>query len=55
MICFYKDRLWAWDFKTNETLCWTEKIVVELRGNAMMVTKRNPEIHQVRIVNYTQT
>ena len=53
--CTYKDRLWAWDFKTNETLCWTEKIVVELKGNTMMVAKRNPDIHQGRLVSYIQT
>ena len=41
----HQDRLWAWDFKTNETLCWTENIVVELKGNAMMVVKRNRAIH----------
>jgi len=53
--CTYKDRLWTWDFKTNETLCWTENIVVELKGNAMMVAKRDPDIHRAQIVNYTQT
>lgn len=41
----YQDRLWAWDFKTKETLCWTEKIMVRLQDTTMMVVRRNPEIH----------
>jgi hypothetical protein len=52
--CTYKDRLWAWDFHTKETLCWTEKIMVELKGTTMMVAKRSP-VPQARIVNYIQT
>ena len=51
----YQDRLWAWDFTTKETLCWTEKIVVDLKSNTMMVAKRDPDIHRARIVNCTQT
>lgn len=46
----YQDRLWAWDFKTKETLCWTEKIVVGLEDTTMMVVRRNHDIHhQVRL------
>lgn len=41
----YQDRLWAWDFKTKETLCWTEKIVVMLEGKTMMLASRDYEIH----------
>lgn len=34
-------RLWAWDFRTRETVSWTTKTILELSGNTMKIKKRN--------------
>lgn len=34
-----KDRIWAWDFRTSESLCWTKRVIISIRKNRMVIDK----------------